>query len=120
MRNYRASVGSDKLQIMRGEFHRHTEVSGDGGRDGPLIDAYRYMIDAASMDWGGCCDHDNGQGREYTWWMEQKLTDAYHLGTRYVPMFSYERSVRYPEGHRNTIMAQPRRAPLAPAAENGR
>ena len=65
---------------MRGEFHRHTEISGDGGRDGPLIDAYRYMIDAAYMDWVGCCDHDNGGGREYSWWIEQKLTDAYQAG----------------------------------------
>ena len=39
------------------------------GGDGPLIDAYRYLIDAASMDWGGCCDHDNGNGREYPWWI---------------------------------------------------
>ncbi|MBI3208640.1 MAG: hypothetical protein HYZ37_07040 [Candidatus Solibacter usitatus] len=106
MRNYRAQVGSEKLQMMRGEFHRHTEVSGDGGRDGPLIDAYRYMIDAAYMDWGGCCDHNNGNGREYSWWIQQKLTDAYKLGTRYVPMFSYERSIVYPEGHRNTVMAR--------------
>ena len=106
MRNYRAKLGRDKLQLMRGEFHRHTELSGDGGRDGPLIDAYRYLIDAASMDWGGCCDHDNGGAREYTWWISQKLTDAYRLGARYVPMFSYERSVVYPEGHRNTVMAQ--------------
>jgi hypothetical protein len=107
MRDYRVTAGSDKLQIMRGEFHRHTEISGDGGRDGPLIDAYRYLIDAADMDWGGCCDHDNGGGREYSWWLEQKLTGAYHLGNRYTPMFAYERSVVYPEGHRNVIF--PRR-----------
>ncbi len=106
MHEYRATAGNDRMQIMRGEFHRHTEMSNDGGRDGPVIDAYRYMIDAASMDWGGCCDHDNGGGREYTWWIQQKLTDAYKLGTRYVPMFSYERSVTYPEGHRNTVMAR--------------
>ncbi|MBI3679499.1 MAG: hypothetical protein HY235_03800 [Acidobacteria bacterium] len=106
IRGYRAQAGSARLQLMRGEFHRHTEVSGDGGRDGPLIDAYRYLIDGASMDWGGCCDHDNGNGREYSWWIEQKLTDAYKLGTSYVPMFSYERSVRYPEGHRNVVMAR--------------
>jgi len=106
MRNYRVALGTAKVQIMRGEFHRHTELSGDGGRDGPIIDAYRYMIDAASMDWGGCCDHDNGQGREYSWWIAQKLTDAYHLDSNYVPMFSYERSVKYPEGHRNTVMAR--------------
>jgi hypothetical protein len=106
MRNYRATLGGGKLQVMRGEFHRHTEISGDGGRDGPLIDAYRYMIDAAYMDWVGCCDHDNGAGREYSWWIEQKLTDAYKLGDKFVPMFSYERSVRYPEGHRNVVLAQ--------------
>jgi hypothetical protein len=103
MRSYRVSLGRDVLQIMRGEFHRHTEISGDGGRDGPLIDAYRYLIDAASMDWAGCCDHDNGAGREASWWMEQKLTDAYKLGSSFVPMFAYERSVQYPEGHRNVI-----------------
>jgi hypothetical protein len=103
MRSYRVSLGSDMLQMMRGEFHRHTEISGDGGRDGPLIDAYRYLIDAAYMDWAGCCDHDNGAGREYTWWLEQKLTDAYKLGNKFVPMFAYERSVQYPEGHRNVV-----------------
>ncbi|MBS1827757.1 MAG: hypothetical protein JST93_20770 [Acidobacteria bacterium] len=106
MRNYRANVAGAGLQLMRGEFHRHTEMSGDGGRDGPLIDAYRYMIDAAYMDWGGCCDHDNGGGREYSWWLQQKLTDAYKMGSTFVPMFSYERSVRYPEGHRNVVMAR--------------
>jgi len=55
------------------------------------------------MDWGGCCDHDNGAGREFSWWIEQKLTDAYKLGDRYVSMFAYERSVKYPEGHRNVV-----------------
>jgi hypothetical protein len=106
IRKHRLTVGTQRLQLMRGEFHRHTELSGHG-RDGPVIDAYRYMIDAASMDWGGCCDHDNGLGREYPWWMVQKLSDAYHLGTSYVPMFVYERSVAYPEGHRNVVF--PRR-----------
>jgi hypothetical protein len=106
MRGHRVKVAGTEMQLMRGEFHRHTEISGDGGGDGPVIDAYRYMIDAAYMDWGGCCDHDNGGGREYYWWIEQKLTDAYWLGANYVPMFSYERSVRYPEGHRNVVMAQ--------------
>ena len=106
MRGYRADAEGKKVQLMRGEFHRHTEMSTDGGNDGPLIDAYRYMIDAAYMDWGGCCDHDNGGGREYNWWTQQKLTDAYKLGESFVPMFSYERSVRYPEGHRNVVMAR--------------
>jgi len=55
------------------------------------------------MDWVGCCDHDNGGGHEYFWWLQQKMTDAYHLGGRFVPMFAYERSVPYPEGHRNVV-----------------
>ncbi len=106
MRNYRVNLLSGPVRLMRGEFHRHTEISGDGGNDGPLIDAYRYMIDAGYMDWVACCDHDNGAGHEYFWWQTQKLTDAYHLGEKFVPMFGYERSVRYPEGHRNVVNAR--------------
>lgn len=105
MRDYRVELGGEKWQLLRGEFHRHTEISADGGGDGPLIDAFRYFIDAAGMDWAGCCDHDNGGGREYFWWTEQKFTDAYKLGERFIPMFSYERSVAYPEGHRNVVFA---------------
>ena len=106
MRNHRVTLGGETLQLLRGEFHRHTEISGDGAGDGSLLDAMRYMVDAAYMDWVGCCDHDNGGGREYSWWTTQKLTDAFHVPGRFVPMFSYERSVRYPEGHRNVILAQ--------------
>jgi hypothetical protein len=106
LRGARVKLGSRQLQLMRGEFHRHTEFSLDGGADGPLIDAYRYLIDSAHMDWGGCCDHDNGGGREYAWWIQQKLTDAYLQPDRYIPMFSYERSVLYPEGHRNVIFTE--------------
>ena len=93
-----------RVKVMRGEFHRHTDLSLDGQGDGPLVDAYRYMIDVASMDWGACCDHDNGVG-EYSWWTQQKFTDAYKLGDQYVAMFGHERSVSYPEGHRNAVFA---------------
>jgi hypothetical protein len=94
------------LQLRRGEFHRHTEVSGDGGNDGPLEDMWRYAIDVAAMDWLGNGDHDNGNGREYTWWLTQKTTDAFRLPGRFDPPFTYERSVTYPEGHRNVVFAQ--------------
>ena len=105
-RSYRPTVNGQQYQLVRGDFHRHTEISFDGARDGPLIDAYRYYIDAASLGWAGCCDHDNGEAREYTWWLIQKFTDAYLLGSKYIPMFYYERSVSYPEGHRNVLFAQ--------------
>jgi len=65
-----------------------------------------HALDAAALDWIGCCDHDNGHGREYTWWITQKLTDIFNLQGTFTPMFNYERSVPYPEGHRNVIFAQ--------------
>lgn len=105
MRSYRTTVGDDTLRLMRGEFHRHTEISGDGARDGGIVDAWRYFIDAAYMDWAGCCDHDNGY-REYPWWRTQKQSDAFNLAGRFLTLFSYERSVRYPEGHRNLLFAE--------------
>jgi hypothetical protein len=103
---YRAEVDGKKLQIERGEFHRHTEISGDGGNDGPLEDMWRYAIDVAAMDWLGCGDHDNGAGREYPWWLTQKTTDAFYLPGSFNAMYTYERSVRYPEGHRNVIFTR--------------
>jgi len=103
---YRVTVNGDSLRILRGDFHRHTEISGDGGGDGPLEDMWRYSLDVASMDWIGNGDHDNGGGREYTWWLTQKTTDAYHIPGSFDPLFTYERSVSYPEGHRNVIFTK--------------
>ena len=102
LRDYRKG----NLRIVRGEFHRHSEISMDGANDGSLLDQWRYAIDTGAMDWIGCCDHDNGAAREYSWWIEQKLTDVFFNPGHFVPMFNYERSVNYPEGHRNVIFAQ--------------
>ena len=41
------------LQVVRGEFHRHTEISGDGGGDGTIFDMWRYGLDMAALDWLG-------------------------------------------------------------------
>jgi len=71
-----------------------------------MFDVWRYSLDPAALDWIGCCDHDNGMGREYSWWTTQKLGDIFLLAGRFTPMFDYERSIPYPEGHRNTIFAQ--------------
>jgi hypothetical protein len=122
IRDYRIKNDGREYRILRGEFHRHTEISWDGGADGSLEDMFRYAIDAAAMDWIGNGDHDNGAGREYSWWLIQKFTDAYHVPQAFTPMFSYERSVSYPHGHRNCMFARrgirtlPRLAP--PAGKN--
>lgn len=98
-----ADYNGRKFRLIRGEYHRHTEISGDGGNDGPLEDMWRYAMDVAQMDWLGNTDHDNGAGREYTWWLTQKTTDAFRIAGKFEPPFTYERSVRYPEGHRNVM-----------------
>jgi hypothetical protein len=76
----------------------------DGGHDGALEDMWRYAIDAARFDWMGDDDHDNG-AREYSWWLVQKTTDMYDSPALHT-MFTYERSVVYPNGHRNVMFAQ--------------
>jgi hypothetical protein len=103
IRDYRVQAGGKSYRLLRGEFHRHTEISADGGSDGSLEDMWRYALDAARLDWIGNGDHDNGGGKEYTWWLIQKTTDMYSHPPTFVPMYTYERSVAYPHGHRNVM-----------------
>lgn len=121
MHDYRVNLNGETLRIWRGEFHRHTEFSPDGGNDGGLLDMWRYGIDAAGLDWIGDGDHDYGNGREYSWWTTQKAVTLFTLPGEFVPMFSYERSVSYPEGHRNCIFAQRgvRSLPRLPISDPG-
>jgi len=103
MRSYRIEAGGKNYRLLRGEFHRHSELSFDGGSDGTLEDLWRYALDAGALDWIGDGDHDNGGGKEYHWWLVQKTTDLYHNPPSFLPMFTYERSVQYPGGHRNVM-----------------
>ena len=125
IRGYRVEAAGKKYRLLRGEFHRHTEISWDGGGDGSLEDMFRYAIDAGSLDWIGNGDHDSGAGREYSWWLIQKFSDVYHVPGRFTPMFTYERSVAYPMGHRNCMFAKrgvmtlPRLAPPKGEAVGG-
>ncbi len=105
IRDYRAKVGGKSLQIFRGDTHRHTTFSSDGGCDGSIIDCMRYSLDAAALDWVSNGDHDNGNGREYTWYITQKFYDVFKINERFLPMFGYERSNGYPKGHRNVVTA---------------
>jgi hypothetical protein len=107
IRAHRISVGGIEHRIVRGDLHRHTELSTDGGgrQDGSLVDFMRYMIDAADMDFGAITDHNAGGDNEYWWWFTNKLTDLYLVPGRYTPLFGYERSATYPNGHRNIIHA---------------
>ena len=117
-RTYRMTAGGAQLRILRGDFHRHTEISPDGAGDGSLEDYFRYMIDAAAMDTGIVSDHQSGPD-EYTWWRTQKAIDLFKIPGGFTPLFGYERSVPYPNGHRNLVFAQ-RGVPVLPIspAEN--
>ncbi len=105
--SYTARVDGTPLHIVRGDFHRHTELSWDGGGagDGNLQDFYRYMIDVAAMDFGASTDHQGGAW-PYWWWYTQKMTDMYHVPGAYAPIFGYERSAVFPNGHRNVFFAK--------------
>jgi hypothetical protein len=112
IREYRIESGDKKLQLLRGEFHRHTEFSAHNDQDGSLEDAWRYALDAADLDWIGNGDHDNGFGHEYMWWHFQKVTDLFQNPPRFLGMHVYERSVVYPNGHRNVILPRAGIRPL--------
>ena len=57
-------VNGKQYRVLRGDFHRHTELSSDGAGDGRLEDNYRYTLDAAAMDIGYVSDHQMGQDDE--------------------------------------------------------
>src|SRR5207253_4336950 len=58
---YRTKAGGAEVQIVRGDTHRHTVWSWDGSmNDGSSPEFYRYMLAAASMDWGNVRAHQGG------------------------------------------------------------
>ncbi|MBI4874407.1 MAG: hypothetical protein HY822_07230 [Acidobacteria bacterium] len=101
VRAYRSSG----LRVVRGDIHRHTDLSWDGNRDGSLDDSYRYAMDAAGFDFLGVCDHQAGESIAYNWWRIQKAADLYTIRGRFAPVYSYERSLSWPNGHRNVVFA---------------
>ncbi len=120
VRAHRIRSGGKEYRILRGDLHRHTTLSADGVGDGSLWDFYRYMLDAAAMDFATVTDHQGG-GTEYSWWKTQKSADLFHMPGRLASIYAYERSVLYPNGHRNIVFPK-RGAPVLaiyPAEQKG-
>jgi hypothetical protein len=113
-RGYRIRSGGKEYHILRGDLHRHTSLSPDGVGDGSLWDLYRYVLDAAQMDYSSVTDHQAG-GTEYNWWKTQKSADLFQTPGRLTTLYAYERSVLYPNGHRNIVLPK-RGAPILPIA----
>lgn len=106
LRELRIEAGGKTYQLARGEFHRHTEYTAHRDGDATLEDMWRYAQDAADMDWLGNGDHDNGFGHQYPWWITQKTMDIFHNPPYFIAPYTYERSVEWPNGHRNVIFTQ--------------
>ena len=118
IRKYRIESGGKTYRIYRGDTHRHTEFSFDGNKDGSLLQAYRYALDAASLDYLGVSEHigrnlpDGTRGAagaletDYYRWIGQKTVDLLTLPGSFVPLYVYERSARFPNGHRNILFAE--------------
>ncbi len=107
IRAMRLQVAGKALRFLRGEFHRHSAFSSHRDWDGPFEEIWRYGLDVAGLDWIGPGDHDYAIGHDYLWWLQQKAADMYHLPGQFSAMYTYERNVNYPSGHRNVML--PRR-----------
>ena len=79
---------------------------------GGVQEFYRYMIDAAAIDFGASTDHQAG-GTDYWAFMTQKMADMYHFPQRFVPFYAYERNLGNPFGHRNIVHTK-RDYPIVP------
>lgn len=108
IRGYEVRNSGNIYHIYRGDTHRHSEFSMDGNNDGALNQTYRYAIDAVQLDFLAQTEHngDGGPDVPYINWLLQQMSDLMNLPGVFTPMYSYERSVVYPNGHRNIIFAE--------------
>ena len=104
-KTYQMEVGGEKYHVTWGDLHRHTDLSFDGYSDGSLYDCYRYAIDAARMDFLGPSEHllPEKVDTSYLWRMVDKAVDIYKIPGVFYPLLNYERTVAYPDGHRNIV-----------------
>jgi len=118
IRNYEIESEGKTYRIYRGDTHRHTEISMDGNNDGSLIQTYRYAMDVASLDFLLASEHNflGGPDIEYINWLLHQTVDVFSVSGRFQPFYGYERSISFPDGHRNILFAE-RGKPTLPVTE---
>ena len=122
IREYEIQSEGRSYRIYRGDTHRHTEFSMDGNNDGSLFQTYRYALDAASLDYLLVSEHNfqGGPDNAYINWVLQQAVDVFSVAGAFQPFYGYERSIRFPDGHRNILL--PKRGtptlPILPEESN--
>ncbi len=109
IRNYTIDSGGKQYKIYRGDTHRHTEFSMDGNNDGSVYQTYRYAIDVAELEYLLTSEHNNspmGPDTPYVNWLMQQHVDVHNIAGRFQAYYGYERSLGYPDGHRNILFAE--------------
>lgn len=92
--------GVDGLRPAFGEFHWHTDFSGDGHR--PIADALEAARDALNMDFVAPSDHSPGGEK---WKATVAALEAVHRPGEFATFFGWESSTR--TGHENFYFTQP-------------
>jgi len=114
IKSYKVHNNGKTYGIYRGDLHRHTDISVDGSNDGSLLDAYRYARDVAGLDFIGISNHTDDIWDTYNWWYSQKTADLFQIKNNFAAFYGYERSVEYPNGHRNIFFAHRTKADVFP------
>ncbi len=104
VRSWKMHHKGDAYQVYFGDLHRHTSISlCTPTIDGCLVDAYRYALDAARLDFLAVTDHTRDTD-PYPWWRTQKANDLFTIRGRFAPIYGYERSNGVAGGgHRNVF-----------------
>ena len=99
--------GGDEYRVYFGDLHRHTDISWCYPTiDGCPVDAYRYALDAARLDFLAITDHTRDTD-PYPWWYTQKANDMFQVPGTFATIHGYERSnMTQGGGHRNVFFVK--------------
>jgi len=107
IKSWKLHRGGQAYQVYFGDLHRHTEISWCYPTlDGCAVDAMRYAMDAARLDFLAITDHTRDTD-PYPWWHTQKVNDLFYIHDIFSSIYGYERSNLTPGGgHRNVFFVE--------------
>ena len=107
IKSWQLHRGGKSYEVYFGDLHRHTDISWCyPTTDGCPVDAYRYALDAARLDFLAITDHTRDTD-PYPWWHTQKVNDLFNVSGTFTTIYGYERSNQTPGGgHRNVFFVE--------------